>query len=311
MTEPRRRLGAAGAILLVSVLLITVFMPIGPSATGASTASDSGATTLRFEAPNNLTGTFVGSLVLETDTPASCDHREIASGRYSSDNPVGFWARVSTPSNTTTGLSFRTSIQVAQAHAGDDVDTRDVTPDIQEWRRNYTFEWGVEDRLVYTVAGFGLQRLPGDSPDRAPLTVEVTCPDHVEIAALYASRSGRSFDQGSLEGGVGASTDLPTGPRIARDDHLAHRFETDKVRFQAAIEHESPTTQGDLSLRHPNGTQIWEVPNDGPAWVGFDGEPGDYDLGLNWTSVGGPQDLDYAIGVLVGLDRVDSWDEAL
>lgn len=292
------------AVAAVWLLLLVAVAPPSLSATGTATSDDTDTTTVfRWESPRNLTGTFIGSLELETGTPSHCDIRYAATGRFDPDNPVVFWSRVSTDGGT--AQSVGKWDRMAQAHAGDRADTRDATPVGGDWRVSGTSGSDIEDRLVYTVAGFGLQLLPNASSDAGPLSVNVTCQDPVDVAALHASRTGRSFDEANLEGGIGASVRFPTEATITRDDRLAHRFETDKARFQATIDDQDSNTEGDLWLRHPNGTRRWSIPHTGSPSIVLDGGPGRYTVGLNWTSV---HSQDEVFGILVGLDRVDSWD---
>lgn len=304
MSRIRRGFEIAAVVTLLSFVIIatSAAQNLMPAMMGTDSGTD-GVEVLDWHAPTGLTGAFVGSLVLETNVTTHCDIQTTATGRNDPENPVVFWSRASADGGTAgrVGKWHRN----AHAHAGHHADTRRVDRVDGDWRVSGTTGSSVEGRLVYTIAGFGLQRSPDDPTDASPLSVKVTCQDPVEIAARHASRVGRSFDQENMEGGFGASGRVPIETKISRNDRLARSFGTDEVRFQAEIYDWDDDTHGDLSLRYPNGTRRWSIPHGGSPSIGVDGPPGRYRVGLNWTSM---QSQDQVFGILVGLDRVGSWD---
>lgn len=303
MSRIRSGLGIATAASLVTLVLVsTTAAPILLHISRSIDGRDGMTAVFDWQAPSDLNGTFVGSLVLEPDAPTDCDIQTAATGRNDHDNPVVFWSRATSDGGTSGSIGKWH--RLGHAHAGRDVDTREVDRGEGWWRMGGSIGSSVENRLIYTVATFGLQRSPDDPADASPLSVNVTCQGPVEIVSRHASRRGRSFDQENMEGGIGASVRFPIETKISRNDRLVESFGTDEVRFQASIYDWDEDTQGNLSLRYPNETRTWSIPHRGTPSIEVDGPPGRYAVGLNWTSM---QSHDQVFGILVGLERVDSW----
>lgn len=259
----------------------------------------------RWEAPTDLNGTLIVSLAVEVDKTTWCEADTVASGRFDPDNAVGFWASTSEEGRIRTSSAGSWSRGV-QAHAGDTVDTRDLSTPEGRWRQSPSMGLRVSEGFTYTFAGFGLEAWEG-APDGPPYTVEITCDDGFHVTEKKAGRDGRSFKQETLEGGVGASVYVPTQTVSAsRDDGLAHTFDTSTVRFESTF---SPgTNHGELTLDHPAGTARWQIGRDGPRQATHTGGPGTYAVELDWVAEDG---RGHPMGILVGMDPVDALEEAV
>lgn len=297
----------AGVLLLVAPIPLLGTLPV--TASYDETSSTSSVSRFHWEAPADLNGSFAAVLRVEVSSGTTfCEMSMQALGSFDNRNPVSFWATVGGP----TGSEYQW-VWPVQAHAGDHVDTRDVTQVRRdEWGASSHVRGQFEDTFRVTIAGFGLGLWErNDPPVDTPLSIGLTCEDPVRIS-LEAGREGRSWNQGTLEGGVGYTVNLgPTStvaPRsISVNDGLEVPFDASIVRF-LSWHPLGDDFEGDLGLAHPGGSERWTLSPEKWGLMKHTGNAGTYRVTLDWM---GRDYLRPPSGILLGLEPVDSLDEAV
>lgn len=308
------------AVLLVVPALVPVWTSVEAGSSEESGDTELRSDDVRWDAPDNLIGTFVARFLIEVPETTFCWTNVTATGNTSRapEDPIVFWMATGIQDGPDfAGMSGTMWSRSVQAHIGSAVDTRQFTTSDGRWGTVLASGQRVRDVVDVTLATFGLE---ASDPDQSPLRISIACDDPYSLE-LFASRDGRSFTQQSLQDGVGATaeTNTPIVPdskrtAVSHDDHLEHTFDTSQVYLQSEMftyggADEDAEEMGTMVLDHPDGSESWTKDRDDPdvKWV-FAGGAGDYDLTLDWAGHGrskGP------MGVLVGFDPVDSLDDAL
>lgn len=314
--------------LFAAALMAATVSPIGPTAAAPQSADGSTTTTyFEWEAPKNLTGDLTVVLTLDADQSTGCRFEVKVSGQVDEDTPILLWVRALSQGDggriITEGRTWNP--RRAQAHATDNVNTRPMTTlEDSYWTGNtgntgLGTDW-VGHRLNLTVAAFGLKHVP-EAPFDRPFVLNLDCDGPVKLNRT-AGRHARGFThQTFTDNGAGAALEGVGGgdTMVYRDARINETFDNETVWFQAGMySEEGDTTQGDLRLDHPNGSRAWSVPTgDEPAddtVIHLDDGPGRYlaelDL-VNGPGTGGLPDHTHVMGILAGVDPVDSLDEVV
>lgn len=328
--RPNYRLvsAVAGVALLASALGVL----IGPSAVAPEPSGDAtdGTKEFHWEAPRNLTGDFVAVLTLHADNRTVCDISGRGTHRVGPTDavpPIVFHYRALHQGSGGRIIQEGRVMRAAAVHGQADgrLNTWGTLffgkTSWEGFNGGATFgnDWGGHD-LTLTFAGFSLGYVP-EAPTEHPLEIHVECDGAVEIDRA-AGRHARGFThQTFADGGAGASLEGPLSgdTMVYRDARINETFDNETVWFQAGMySEEGDTTQGDLRLDHPNGSRAWSVPTgDEPAddtVIHLDDGPGRYlaelDL-VNGPGTGGLPDHTHVMGILAGVDPVDSLDEVV
>lgn len=297
-----------GTIGVAMVLLLTsVPSTIGPIVGQSAAASgDIQTTEFHWEAPADLTGAFAAIIRIDLDGQTRCDLRIVATGTSEEDNPIVFWR--SSPS----GLTAAGWTRGLQAHAGP-ADTRILDPVGGDWWFGPSTHRLIRGSQEWTFAGFGLGLYEG-APVDSPVSIDLSCEDTVSLT-LWAGREGRSFDQETLEGGIGWT--VPGNPTTewvvprsgSIEDGLMATFPSSAVRFLSSRPFGGDDYNGTLTLEHPDGEQTWHIaPNQPSDLMSLDGASGSYRINLDWVG------RDYWVapfGILAGVNRVQSLDDVV
>lgn len=299
------------AVLLAGAMLSALLVAIPPGLAGGSSGQSEtldAAEEYTWSAPDNFTGTLAIGLQLDVDSTAACWVNTTASGIASASNPIGLWVSGAPP-----GMSGASGVSAAwtgtaQAHAGPEVDSRDIVASESHWIATPYIGWRVDDRWNVTIGAFDLR--PWRDDLETAFSVTVVCDEPYTIRKT-ASRQGHSFSQESFQSGIGATVPAyhpgPPGGKIgvSYDDGFTREFDTQQVRLRLRPSSHSETV-GDMTLRHPDGARTWSADGLEFPEVAFQGGPGRYSLEANlvsWSWVPSPY------GILVGLDPVESLDE--
>lgn len=314
MTGPRR--GAlwpfAASVVAVALVAASILSADGASAgAGAPASATELLTEFAWSAPADLTGPFAVGIRIEVQEEAWCEHDVLAHGTRNRENPVEFWLMVEEfdPGGVEATISNSlTWTRTAQVHVGSTVDTRVLDEDTWNWAKAAGGGARTGGQLVLTVVAFDLGLFPGAGVE-SPLTIELSCEEPFRIVSWYEGHEGRSFTQGTLETGVGATVNTGSSSlRTSLADGLKEEFGTARVRLQMNFGPFRPADdyQGRLVLNHPDGSRSWDLsPLDRPRWISLDvdADPGTYELLLDWAGTNSFQHI--PMGVLVGMDPVD------
>lgn len=289
------------AIVVVAALLLAATLPVTmPRAADTAGEGDGTSTTFTWQAPKNFTGTFAATVIVDPQGEARCTRSVSATGTFNASNPVAFWQT----GHLEYAGHWRHPVQV---HAGP-ADTRPLTATKGgSWNKpgglgERTIEEG--ETIQFTVAALDLKHRDDSGLD-SPLTIEVSCDAPIDVER-QAGRHVRTFTPETLEGGIGASTNLPPTRIVAHDDRLVETFETPIVRFQAFQMVSPPSDrEGTMRLDHPGGSESWTWDPAGPDRIDLEGAPGRYEVTLDWYG----DWSDPLVGAIMGLEPVDSLDE--
>lgn len=284
-----------------------------PVAVAEGAPSTGNVTEFQWQAPTNLSGTFAMMLRLEVSQTTFCEASPQAAGAFDDENPISFWQRTVITGEDVSGLGQGTNTwrRAVQVHAGSIADSRQVTPFGGQWGTGGFDAGVVGESMEITLVAFGL----GESEDphlKSPLSIRVTCDDPFNVTTLMASQQARSFTQGTLTDGIGATVNVgPLAPEsFSKYDRLETSFDASMVRFQAILPDQGDF-EGTLALHHPGGSVDWSLrPGILPSerFVAFDGTPGGYAIELDWH---GRDYSDDPMGILIGLDPVEHLDDAV
>lgn len=297
----------AGTLALIAFIIGSSYvLPASTRAESESEDTEPRRTEFHWSAPSNTTGAFAAEFKVTVDQTSFCWTNVSAEGEFDRGDPIAFW------------LSDRSGSHIAglwthgvQAHAGPTADTRWITgPDNETWGMGARSGRRVTpgDALVQTLAVFGLD-IRDERSDGTPLEITISCEGDPFSLSKAASRTGRSFTQESLEGGVGTTVRLQRTIGVSVDDGLTQRFNTSRTRFMGWLEwgRHNGQSWGNVTLHHPDGDRSWTT-GEPAGRVGFaahEGGPGRYTLEVDWAQHSRtPQPY----GILVGLDPVESLD---
>lgn len=307
IAPPRLRKCIAISVLAVATLAVaSVSTGHTPASTDVQRSSTIPVTEYRWTAPADLNGTFALRLGIEVTTPTHCTTHTEAVGAFDPANPVAFWRKAQTADGDFI-LNAAAWTRAGQVHAGSTADSRRASTIDGRWRAFPSGGLNVERSFEVTWATFGVG-LGHDAELDSPLTIEVDCDAAFEITERQAGTGGRSFTQGTLKGGAGATANVPLdGASASVDDAMEVQIDAQHTAFQAAFS--APEARyGHLELHHPNGTARWELGPDGDRNAELRGPGGAYRVELTRTAMGVNDDVE---GILVGMDPVDSLDEGL
>lgn len=313
MTELRRHpRWSVGVVLMVAVVAVAMMTPIGSVGPAAAESGDEDGRLYGFKwkVPTNYTGPFAMSVRIDVTAETWCDTDITAYGTVTDDNPVMFWS-LTEADDKGFGSVGRLWMHRGQVHVGSTIDTRTLFTASGDWATGPGGGVLVEEHMVLTIVAFDLG-LSDDASADTPLRVEVACDEPFHIAHWYEGDQGRSFTQGTLEGGVGTTVRTGLwGPSVglSRGDGLDETFDASRVRLQVDLPWRLYSKYwGEFTLRHPDGVDAWEVDEEGPPRIihNVDSGPGDYELRLDWT---GEKDLGSPLmGALVAMDPIDPAD---
>lgn len=305
------------SVAVVGVVAVVVVASLLPSISVGLPAAESGDEDetlygFTWKAATNYTGPFAMSVRIEVTQYTRCDTGVTGYGTITNDNPVMFWGLRETDGGAGGSQGYRLWMHRGQVHVGSTVDTRTLFTTGGTWVAGAGGVSGFEDHMVLTIVAFDLGLSEDGSAD-TPLSVEVACDGPFRIAHWYEGDAGRSFTQGTLEGGTGATVRTTLwGPSVgfSDGDGLDETFDASRVRLQVDLPWRLYSKYwGEFTLRHPDGVDTWEVDEEGPPSIrhDFDSGPGDYELRLDWL---GETDWPSTplMGALVAMDPVDPAD---
>lgn len=278
--------------------------------------------TFSWKAPKNVTGVFALQVHAEPtgDGPMRCEAGAGGAGDDEGwsgemeDPPVHFWTEVRFD-NTTERAMFR-NWETAEAHAGGLSTRTVVASNTGGWGLDVGYGDRVGSRLTVTAAVFDGLWLTNASP---AIEVGIECDEPFEVER-FASRDARGFSRDGTTTGTGAGVRAAEVQASASSaEWVIEGLDTDRVAFRAVSEVEGDDlaeARGRLDLDHPSGHETWEL--NGSMSARHDGCPGTYRVLINRLAVATPENVghprsggDRFAGVLVGLDPVDSLDDAV
>lgn len=299
------RLEALGLAILIAV------PPVMPGLAPAAGATEHVENDVAFqwEAPANLTGTIAMQVSLEVENEADCKWHLATSSYRGDEEPLHMYISFLGGAN---GWFAASNGYVAEAHAGEAVDTREFVPIAwsghSAWEMEY--EGTLQEDTLFTFAGFKLEA-SDNSVTNAPFSVSITCDGSANLTGLQASREATSFRKDSMDGGVGARYTgfVPTDVSLMLENGLSREFSTEDVTLQVRGFENDARVEGTMELDHPGGEETWDI-GDLPSkrGINFAGGPGQWELTVTRIAVGSSHPF---LGVILGLDAVDDPDEIL
>lgn len=285
-----------------SLATVLLLVTIGLGGAAVQAAPSSQQTSFSWSTPTDATGPLAIQATFDLGDNENCTVEVAAAGTFD-DGPVNGFVEIQ--SDIGTSWVALSSGDIVQVHAGDLIDTRSDSGG-GHWAAGSTLQGDLSGEVTVLVYNSDMEIWDQDIAD-APIEIDVTCDDGFEVTSKAGGDDLASFNQHSLEGGVGASVAFPVDVAANAGDGMATNLTGDRGLFKLRGFQIDGTAVTDLKLDHPNGSSSWTFVGEPPE-VDLTGDPGHYAVTLDRV---GAARADPFFGLLVGVEDVQDLDEVL